>query len=294
MSKRGLGRGLGALIPETSAFSHQEGELVLSLPVESIEPNPEQPRRDFDPAELAALTESIRDQGLLQPVLVRKLDETRYQLVAGERRLKAAKDAGFTRIPALLRVTEDRELLPLAMVENLQRSDLNPMEEARAYERLLAASPHTQEDLAERFGRSRAHVANALRLLKLPHEIQEQVAAGELSRGHALAILACDTERRMFALRDLILAEGLSVRESEERARASSSGRTPQRRRTALRSVCPEVRELEERLQRAYGTPVCVHERKGRGRVSLEFYSLDDLDRLVDLLLAAETAPIPR
>jgi ParB family chromosome partitioning protein len=173
MSKKGLGRGLGELIPETSAFSHKEGEVVLSLPVDSIEPNPNQPRQSLDAEELAALADSIREQGLLQPIVVRRIAESRYQLVAGERRWRAAAQAGFLRVPAILRETEDWELLPLALVENLVRTDLNPIEEAQAYAALMEAESLTQEEVADRVARSRVHVANTLRLLKLPAVIRE-------------------------------------------------------------------------------------------------------------------------
>lgn len=295
MSKKGLGRGLGELIPETSAFSHKEGEVVLSLPVDSIEPNPSQPRQSLDAGELASLADSIREQGLLQPIVVRKVGESRYQLVAGERRWRAAEQAGFLRVPAIVRETEDWELLPLALVENLVRTDLNPIEEAQAYATLMRAEGLTQEEAADRVARSRVHVANTLRLLKLPEGIREDVATGRITRGHARALLACESEEAMLALRERILTLSLSVREAEERAVAPGdegavSRRRKGRRRGALaRAVSPETRELEERLQRAYGTPVQIHERKGRGRVSLEFYSLEDLSRLIDLLLAAET-----
>lgn len=297
MSKKGLGRGLGELIPETSAFSHKEGEVVLSLPVDSIEPNPDQPRRSLDAEELAALADSIREQGLLQPVVVRRIGESRYQLVAGERRWRAAAQAGFLRVPAILREAEDWELLPLALVENLVRTDLSPIEEAQAYTALMEAEGLTQEDVADRVARSRVHVANTLRLLKLPEEIREDVATGRLTRGHARALLACESEEAMFDLRERILTLSLSVREAEDRAAppggdAGAPRRRKGRRGALTRAVSPEVRELEERLQRVYGTPVQIHERKGRGRVALEFYSLDDLSRLTDLLLAAETTPL--
>jgi ParB family chromosome partitioning protein len=297
MSKKGLGRGLGELIPETSAFSHKEGEVVLSLPVDSIEPNPQQPRQSLDADELASLADSIREQGLLQPVVVRRIGESRYQLVAGERRWRAAAQAGFERVPAILRETEDWELLPLALVENLVRTDLNPTEEAQAYTALMEAEGLTQEGVADRVARSRVHVANTLRLLKLPAEIRADVATGRLTRGHARALLACENDGEMFALRERILTLSLSVREAEDRVGASAGEegaprKRKGRRRDALpRDVSPAVRELEERLQRVYGTPVQIHERKGRGRVALEFFSLEDLERLTELLLAAEAAP---
>jgi ParB family chromosome partitioning protein len=294
--RRGLGRGLGALIPETSAFSHQEGELILYLPVESIRPNPQQPRSTFDEEDLESLTESIRDQGLLQPIVVRKIEDSHYQIIAGERRWRAAKRAGFEKIPAILRVTEDRELLPLALVENLVRQDLNPIEEAEAYESLSKNSGWTQEEIAERVGRGRVHIANTVRLLHLPPEIQTDVRSGLLSAAHARVLLSCEGLREMQGLRDQILSENLSVREAEDRAgvrreRAQSSG--PRiRRKSGTRPQSPLLRDFEERLQRAFGTAVHIHERDGRGRISFEFFSSDDLTRLADLLLAVESLPM--
>ncbi len=293
--RRGLGRGLGALIPETSAFSHQEGELILYLPTASVVPNPHQPRKDFDDEELESLVESIRDQGMLQPIVVRKVDDTQYQIIAGERRWRAAKLAGFEKIPALLRVTEDRELLPLALIENLVRQGLNAIEEAEAYDRLAKAAGWTQEEIAERVGRGRVHIANTLRLLHLPPEIQADVRSGLLSPAHARVLLTCDTPDEMRELRDRILSEHLSVREAEERVEPRSDHRasTPRRRtrrKTVARSQSPLVRDVEDRLQRAYGTAVQIHERAGRGRVTLEFFSMEDLTRLADLLLLAESS----
>jgi len=291
--RRGLGRGLGALIPETSAFSHQDGELILSLPLDSIMPNPQQPRRTFDEEELETLSESIRDQGLLQPIVVRKTEDSRYQIVAGERRWKAAKRAGFEKIPAILRVTEDRELLPLALIENLVRQDLNPIEEAEAYDSLSKSSGWTQEEIAERIGRGRVHIANTVRLLHLPPQIQTDVRSGLLSAAHARVLLSCDGPQEMLELRDRILSENLSVREAEDRAgtrRVRTESTRPRTRRKAnTRPQSPILRDFEERLQRVFGTSVQIHEREGRGRISFEFYSSDDLTRLADLLLAAES-----
>jgi ParB family chromosome partitioning protein len=289
MNKRGLGRGLGALIPDTSAFSPQVGEMILSLEIDAIEPNPRQPRRRFEEDELAALAESIREEGVLQPVIVRQPEAGRYQLVAGERRWRAARLAGADRIPAILRETSDEQMLPLALIENLVREDLNPLEEAQAYQDLAEEAGWSHSEIAERVGKSRSHVANAVRLLNLPPEIRDDVASRRITAGHARSILACETPERMFALRDSILSGQLTVREAEDRAGQTNGKehKPARKRRTTVREVSPETRELEERLTRAFGTPVQVHERKGRGRVSLEFYSMEDLDRLIQLLLLA-------
>lgn len=297
--RRGLGRGLGALIPETSAFSHNEGELVLSLSLGDVVPNPHQPRKDFDEEELESLVDSIREQGILQPIVVRKIADSKYQIVAGERRWKASQLAGYEKIPAILRETEDREMLPLALVENLVRQNLNAIEEAEAYDRLAKVSGWTQEEIAERLGRGRVHIANTVRLLHLPQDIQSDVRHGRIAAAHARALLACESEGEMRELRDRIVAEKLSVREVEDRVGGRSQTEQEGRprklhRRKATRVESPILRDVEERLQRAYGTAVQIHERKGRGRVSLEFYSMEDLTRLADLLLLAEAGAAVR
>ncbi|HMB71585.1 MAG TPA: ParB/RepB/Spo0J family partition protein [bacterium] len=290
MTQRGLGRGLGALIPDTSALRPQDGEFVLNLAVSSIRPNPHQPRREFAEDELAALAASIREQGLLQPIIVRSVGGDAYELIAGERRWRAAERAGFERVPALLRDTPDEQMLPLALIENLVRENLNPIEEALAYRTLVEQHEWTHEEVAERVGRSRTYVANTVRLLRLPEEIQSDLAGGGLSAGHARALLACETDEELYRLRDAILDQGLTVREAEERSRPAGprKERKP-RKKTIVRNVSPETRELEERLQRALGTPVQLHDKQGRGRVSIEYYSYDDLSRLTDLLLSCES-----
>lgn len=296
-NKRGLGRGLGALIPDTTALRPEDSDRILSLPVESIQPNPRQPRRDFSAEDLDALADSIRAQGLLQPVIVRPSEGDRYELIAGERRWRAAARAGFERVPALVRQTNDEEMLPLALVENLLRADLNPLEEAHAYQELLNGADWTQELVAARVGKSRAHVANTVRLLRLPADLQNDVASGALSAGHARALLACETEEAMYALRSRILSQGLTVREAEGIASPTPTprprGRGGEKEQTIVRLASPETRDLEERLQRLFGTAVRIDDRGGRGRLSFEFYSYEDLTRLADLLLAAgERSPL--
>jgi ParB family chromosome partitioning protein len=290
---RGLGRGLDALIPDTSGLATREGESMSMLAIDSIVPNPQQPRKEFREEEIAALAESVREQGLLQPILVRRRGDATYELIAGERRWRAVKRAGFDEIPAIVRDATVEEMLPLALVENLMREDLNPIEEAEAYRALGERSRWTQEEIARRVGKGRVHVANTLRLLGLPREIREDVAAGTLSPAHARALLTCRSEAEMLEMRERVHAQNLSVRELEDRLGGAPDAPRRKRRarrsgRPAPRTVSPETRELEERLQRIFGTPVQIHERNGRGRVSLEFFSYDDLGRLTDLLLAAE------
>lgn len=296
-NRRGLGRGLGALIPDTTALRPEEGDRILSLAIENIRPNAKQPRRDFPVEELDALADSIKSQGLLQPVVVRPSESGGYELIAGERRWRAAARAGFDRVPAIVRKTSDEDMLPLALVENLLRQDLNPIEEAQAYQELSESAGWTQELIATKVSKSRAHVANAIRLLHLPAEIQSEVASGVLTPGHARALLACEDEESMRALHARIKADGLTVREAERIVSPTPAPRQPRARKRGIRpterSSSPESRDLEERLQRLFGTAVRIEDRSGRGKLTFEFYSYDDLTRLTDLLLAAgEQSPL--
>src|SRR5919197_400255 len=211
MTKRGLGRGLGALLSSTP----EESEALLEVAIDQVEVNPNQPRRSFDLAALDELTASIRHSGMIQPVVVRRLGEG-YQLIAGERRWRAARQAGLTRIPAVVRDVSDAESLELALVENLLREDLNPMEEAEAYQKLLAQYGWTQEELAQRIGRDRASIANSLRLLRLPDLVQADLRSGRLTMGHAVALLSLTNPADQLRLRDDILAHAWSVRATEE------------------------------------------------------------------------------
>lgn len=295
-TRRGLGRGLDALIPDTTATRPEEGDRILSLSIDAIVPNPLQPRREFAAEELDSLAESIRAQGLLQPIVVRPTGGDRYQIVAGERRWRAAARAGFERVPALIRRTSDEEMLPLALVENLLREDLNPIEEASAFQTLIDDAGWTQERVAAKVGKSRSLVANTLRLLRLPEDVRSDIASGRISAGHARALLACATEADMQALRERILRLGLTVRDAEEISSPPATRKprgTRARTGTNDRQASAETIELEDRFQRLFGTAVRIEERSGRGKVSFEFYSYDDLMRLTDLLLAAgEHSPL--
>src|SRR5512145_1059223 len=261
MNKRGLGRGLGALL----SSSPSEGDTLVDVGVDEIEPNPHQPRKVFDSKSLDELAASIKASGVIQPVIVRR-QGTGYQLVAGERRWRAARLAGLPRIPALLREVTDAESLELALVENLLREDLNPMEEAEAFDKLLARFAWTQEELAQRIGKERSSIANALRLLRLPLPIQEDLRAGRLTMGHARALLALTTSAEQLKLRDEILAHDWSVRATEDTVRTAVAGRAPrpkQRRRSA------ELAALEERLRRALMTRVRIVGGERQGRIEV-------------------------
>ncbi len=283
--RRRLGRGLEALLGPTREEAEREGSLV-ELPIQDIKPNPFQPRRTVDPAALEELVSSIKQAGLLQPVVVRRTNGG-YELIAGERRLRACQQLGWERIPAVQRDADDRTLLTLALIENLQRDDLSPVDEARGYERLIAEFKLAQQDVADAVGRDRSTVANALRLLKLPEVVLQMLHEGHLSVGHARALLALEDPRIVTNLASEAVAQGLSVREVEDRVRG---GRAPERRPRMKRGMgaAPEVRRVEDALRRRLGTDARVTLRaKGKGQILLSFYSNDDLARLLELILGA-------
>src|SRR2546428_4875123 len=246
MNKRGLGRGLDALLGSASSAT----ESLTEIPVDQIDANPRQPRKAFDPTSLDELARSLKSAGMIQPVVVRRMPEGRWQLIAGERRWRAARQAGLERIPALVREATDAESLELALVENLLREDLNPMEEAEAYQQILTEFGWTQEELAQRVGRDRSTIANCLRLLKLPLSIQDDLRANRLTMGHARALLALTSLADQMKLRDDILSQSWSVRATEE-------GVQKQRARPLARRSA-ELSALEESLQRALLTRVRI------------------------------------
>ena len=284
---RRLGRGLEALLGPTREEAEREGNLV-ELPIKDIRPNPFQPRQDVDPAALEELVSSIKQAGLLQPVVVRRaIGGGGYELIAGERRLRACQQLGWERIPAVQREADDRTLLTLALIENLQRDDLSPVDEARGYDRLIAEFSLAQQDVADAVGRDRSTVANALRLLKLPVAVLQMLHEGQLSVGHARALLAIEDPKLATNLAREAVAQGLSVREVEDRVRG---GRAPERRPRMKRGVgpAPEVRRVEDALRRRLGTDVRVSLRaKGKGQIHVAFYSNDDLARVLELMLGA-------
>ncbi|HTH65242.1 MAG TPA: ParB/RepB/Spo0J family partition protein [Gemmatimonadales bacterium] len=285
--RRRLGRGLEALLGPTREEAEREGSLV-ELPVKDIRPNPLQPRREVDPTALEELKSSIQQAGLLQPVVVRPAPGgSGFELIAGERRLRACQALGWEKIPAVRRVVDDRTVLTLALIENLQRDDLSPVDEARGYERLIAEFELTQQDVAIAVGRDRSTVANALRLLKLPDAVLQMLHDGHLSVGHARALLALDDARAVTALAREATAQGLSVRDVEDRVRG---GRAPERRPRLKRGLAPapEVRRVEDALRRRLGTDVRVSLRaKGKGQLHVAFYSNDDLARILELILGS-------
>lgn len=280
MTKRGLGRGLGALLSATPT----DEDLLIEVPVSQIDVNPNQPRKTFNSASLEELVASIKTSGVIQPVLVRRHGSA-YQLIAGERRWRAARLAGLERIPAIVREATDAQSLELALVENLLRDDLNPMEAAEAYQKLLAQFGWTQEELAQRIGKDRTSIANALRLLRLPEEIQADLRAGRLTMGHARALLALTAVADQLKLRNEILANDWSVRTAEDSIRAAAeAARTRGGAQTKGRRRSAELAALEDALQRALMTRVRIVGTDKRGKIEIVYATPDELERLAELL----------
>jgi ParB family chromosome partitioning protein len=299
----GLGRGLGALIPSEPPTERRSVDDRPSLvdggpaleapasahfaevPIDAIAPNPRQPRTVFDEDALGELVHSIREIGLLQPIVLRPAGNGRYELVMGERRWRAAKLAGLTSIPSIVRATGDEDLLRDALLENLHRSQLNPLEEAAAYDQLLQDFGCTHEELAARIGRSRPQISNTIRLLKLPTAVQRRVAAGVLSAGHARALLGLDSAEAQDRLAHRIVAEGLSVRAVEEIVTLgdNSDQERPGRSRTR-RPTAPGLADIASRLSDRYETRVRVDVGRTKGTITIDFGSLEDLHRILDLM----------
>jgi len=291
--RSGLGRGLGALIPPEVRTDSRS--MLQELPVASIESNPHQPRVEFDEESLAALTESVRALGVLQPVLVRPAGTDRYQLIAGERRWRAARRAGLQTIPALVKTAEDQSSLEQALVENLHRQDLNPLEEAGAYQQLIEDFSLTHEEVASRVGKNRVTISNTLRLLQLPPSIQRLVRDGQLAAGHARALLGTPDRAFQEALARKAVLHSMSVRQVEEAVKART-GEAPDEtnqdvgRRVRSRLPAPGLQELEELLAARLETRVKVEMGPRRGRIVVDFADLEDLERIYRIL--APEAPI--
>ena len=299
MEKRGLGRGLSALIPEMADEETAAGA-TAEIAITQIAPNPYQPRAYFDPEKMAELVASVREHGVLQPILVRPLGTDRYELIAGERRFRAAQTAGLTTIPALSRDMSAKEQLEIAVVENLQREDIGPMEAARAYRRLMDEFTMTQETVSARVGKSRSSIANTLRLLSLPEEAQDCVERGEISEGHARALLAAESDEAILHGLKIVIKKRLSVRDAEKlakelRAKANgslSNGAKPEKKgshsenRSALD---PNEADIADQLRQALGTKVSLRRFPGGGgKIEIEFFSAQEFERVIDLLLGGE------
>ena len=280
--QKGLGKGLGALLGEAVQHSAQETDApVRMIPLQKAEPNPDQPRKVFDPEELESLAESIRENGVLQPLAVRETASGIYQIIAGERRWRASRLAGLTEIPVLIVEADDKKALQLAMIENLQRQDLNPMEEAKGYRNLMDEYGMTQEDVAASVQKSRPAVANTLRLLQLPESLQEMVSDGVISPGHARAVLFLSSDKQRINAAQKIAALQLSVRQAELMCRAMAREKEPQKEKPLRVDY---VAECETALARRLGRGVKIVCGKRKGRCMLEFYGTEDLERLLEAL----------
>lgn len=284
MSKRGLGRGLSALIP--NAAQESQTSEPTELAVEIMAPNPLQPRTDIDEASVAELADSIRKVGVLQAIIVRPLGDG-YQIIAGERRWRAARMAGLEKVPVRVLTTTEVESLEIALIENLQREDLNAIEEARGYRRLLAEYQMTQAELADKVSKSRSAITNALRLLDLPEEVQDLVYASKLSAGHARAILGVPEEAARIKLARRVVDEGLSVRETENMARLYAAGQAERSPRPAT----PKAFKLvARRLRKILGTNVRVRLTEKKGKIEIDFHGEEDLERIYRLLVEGQSA----
>jgi len=289
-TRRGLGRGLESLIPSSpaeakaSGLQEIDGARFAEIPLEQIVANPRQPRHVFDEDHMAELVHSIKEVGLLQPIVVREVAKDRYELIMGERRWRASGKAGLESIGAIVRDTSDEDLLRDALLENLHRSNLNPLEEAAAYQQLLEDFGCTHDELAERIGRSRPQISNTLRLLKLSPAVQRRVAAGVLSAGHARALVSVANPEIQDRLATRVVAEGLSVRALEEIVTVGpESAKRPAVRQSPKMSA-PRLADLAARLSERYDTRVKVDLGRSKGKVTVEFATLEDLERIVDLM----------
>ena len=278
MQKQALGKGLGALIPDLSALDDKEKKAlgINEIELDKIIPNEYQPRKVFNDEKMKELAASIKEQGVIQPVIVHRAGGG-YQLIAGERRWRASRLAGLKTIPALVKEATKRELLEMALIENIQREDLNPLEAAEAYKRLQDEFKLTQEDLAKRVGKERSTVTNFLRLLGLPKEIKQELATGALSMGHAKALLSLERVRDQMQVAVMIVKKGLSVREAE--ALAARLKNPPKEKKARLSH---ELKSVEEKLKKTLGTKVNIIAKSKGGRIVIEYYSTDELDRIID------------
>lgn len=281
--RKALGRGLGTLLPSVPAGVSEKS--LLDIPLDQIVPNKHQPRSHFDPDKLRELAQSIKSNGVVQPIIVRKAGG-HYQLIAGERRWRAAREAGLKTIPAVLKDVSEYKTLELALIENIQRADLNPIEEATAYSSLIEDFQLTQEEVAQRVGKDRSSIANYIRLLKLPMQVKEKIEKAELTMGHARALSSLTRVQDQLELADRIVSHQLNVRQVEELIRHwKSQAKKPKKTEAAPAVQDPNVRAAETRLQEHFGTRVSIHQMEtGKGRIEIHFENMDDLIRIYELI----------
>lgn len=293
MAARGLGKGLDALIPNVSADTKKndnvssgtaEKEYETLVKITKVEPNREQPRKNFDEAALQELADSIKQFGLLQPILVQDR-KTYYEIIAGERRWRAAKLAGLKEVPVIIRDYTDQEIVEISLIENIQREDLNPIEEALAYKRLLTEFNLKQEEVAERVSKSRTAVTNSMRLLKLCDEVQQMIINDEISTGHARALITIEDQKQQYEIAQKIFNDKLSVRDVEKLVKNLNKPEKPKKKAAEDSSLDVVYQDVEEKLKRTLGTKVSIEPKgNGAGKIEIEFYTHDDLDRIIDLL----------
>lgn len=281
MERKALGKGLGALIPEKAADTATHKEEIIYLQFGQIKPNPFQPREDFDQQSIDELAQSIKEKGVIQPLLVKRRGDN-YELIAGERRFRAANSLGHKEIPVIVRDVSDQDSLELALIENIQREGLNPIEEAHAYQHLIDKFKVSQEKISEVLGKARVSITNTLRLLKLPHEIQQEMKKGRISFAHGRALLEVEDENQQRRLAQDTISKGLSVRELENLIKSKRPKSIKRNIGQGLRE--PLVAILEEQLQHALATKVRISKRKKRGHINIEFYSEEDLGRIVNVI----------
>lgn len=293
MVKKGLGKGLDALLPYGSFGQNKYGEAVALLPLDEILPNVHQPRKNFDGDKIRELAQSIAEHGVVQPIVVRPIHDRKYEIVVGERRWRASRLAGLLEIPCIIKEFDEKVGTEVALIENIQREDLNSMEEAEAYQRLMTEFQYTQETLGARLGKSRSYVANTLRLMNLPLPIQSFIREGVLSAGHARAILAINSLDKRILFAEKIIKEKMSVRQAEEWAKDineqdEAEKKAEEVKKSSLaknRPLAPAVRDVETRLRGLLGTKVKIKTGKNGGKIEIDYYGDDDLERIVSALL---------
>lgn len=284
MAKRGLGRGLEALLPQKEETDEKDNR-IASIAIDKIVAGQHQPRKDIDKEKLEELAQSILNHGVIQPIVVKPIDSTKYEIVAGERRWRACRLAGIKEIPAIIKEINARDTAEIALIENLQRENLNQMEEAEAYQKLIDQHRLSQEEIARRVGKSRPVITNALRLLQLPLEIKDMLRKNELTTGHAKVILSIKEGERQLELANLIREKGLSVRETENIIQQWDNKKKTKKKNEAKEKIGLENREIEEKLQQMFTTRVKLKQGKNNGRIEIYYYSQEELDRILTVLL---------
>ncbi len=286
--RKALGRGFGALLKAVDDKNTEENSAsVAQLEIDKIGMNPKQPRQEIDLGRLEELAQSIRIKGVIQPILVRPKKEggNNYELVAGERRLKASKLAGFEKIPAVIKLVKDKDLLEIALIENIQRDDLNAIEEAKAYHKLLEEHGYTQEDLSKRVGKNRSTIANLIRLLQLPENLQRDLMENRISAGHARTLLTVEDTKKQTHLRNRIVEDQISVRETEALAKTENSVNDSKAAKNKKPMVSPQLALTQDRLRDHFATKVLIKPKGEKGKIELEYYSKEDFNRIYDLLV---------